>query len=452
MKAINLLLLTISGSYVASISAVQHGGAPLWVDHVTSSRRVSVWTNKAQLEDEKMNPSLSPKDTHPWALQTRWDLSQNVEGQPKDTLFVLIEMGSTPFCGTDSCSETIVLFGLNTANENGDTRLHSYKVKSMPKLVKALHANATDTSPLIHFNEMEADNVTLLYKFYPGNSSFYGVGGGGEPDGSRIEVRELIGNNLVAPLEVFYDPQGNPMTEYVTPLLYHHHDAVDVTTATSNSGSEWDAATFTSSVDSPKPPVFPPQVAPVMPTMFTAHVRGFEGNITEHGVWHYDWPRARLRNDYVIKDGKDTYNTTQLWLASEQKFYFFQGSECSYITMDVGMLRPDPFEHAMKTDPYNATSNPGGGRYTGREMMDNRWADHFQYGLGDQQFNIWHDIETNLPLYDYGPGGDGIAGNHWLSWTIGKVPEAQFDLDTSQCKKTLTAPSKPRFPRWIAMP
>ena len=42
-------------------------------------------------------------------------------------------------------------------------------------------------------------------------------------------------------------------------------------------------------------PVWPPQIAPVMPTMFTAHVKGFIGNsLTDEGVWHYDWPRNRL--------------------------------------------------------------------------------------------------------------------------------------------------------------
>ena len=39
----------------------------------------------------------------------------------------------------------------------------------------------------------------------------------------------------------------------------------------------------------------------VMPTMFTADVKGFEEGLNETGVWHYDWPRNRLRNDFVIK-------------------------------------------------------------------------------------------------------------------------------------------------------
>lgn len=196
-----------------------------------------------------------------------------------------------------------------------------------------------------------------------------------------------------------------------------------------------------------KPPTWPPQVAPVMPTMFTANVKGFLGNVTEHGTWNYDWPRNRLRNDYVVTDHGQTYNMTQLWLADQDKFFVFFGDDCSYSSLGIGLLRPDPFENALKTDPYDPKTNPGGGRYVGREMQDGRWSDHFAYILGGDQFNIWQDIETNLPLYDYGPGGGGdLAGNHWLSWQIGKVPESAFALDTSKCKKDDSALKHMRIP------
>ena len=33
------------------------------------------------------------------------------------------------------------------------------------------------------------------------------VGGGSTPDGGRIQVQETVAQNLVAPLEVFYDAQ-----------------------------------------------------------------------------------------------------------------------------------------------------------------------------------------------------------------------------------------------------
>jgi len=187
-------------------------------------------------------------------------------------------------------------------------------------------------------------------------------------------------------------------------------------------------------------------VAPVMPNMFTAHVKGF-AQATEHGIWHYDWPRNRLRNDYTVTEGNKTFNMTQLWLAAEKKFFVFIGGSCSYSEMDVGMLRPDAFEHAMVVDPYDPKTNPTGGRYIGREMMDGRWADHFAWGpAGDQQFNLWQDIETNLPLYDYGPGGAGtVAGNHWSEWKIGKVSDSVFALNTSNCKKD-TVPLHARIP------
>jgi len=425
-----LFTATLSACYALSTGQQeQQGGHQLWVKHVTAGRRVSIWSNKAQLEAEALQPSLPADHTHPWAMQTRWDLTKNVQGVPAGTEFVLIEMGPTPFCGTDSCSDTIVLFGLSTANKDGDVRLKSYKGSAIQNVVKGLHANATTTSPLIRFDQMNADAVSLVYKFYPSNSSFYGIGGGKFPDGGRIEVRELIGDNLVAPLEVFYDSSGTPETEYVTPLVYHHSDK--------HTDKLVHTMAAVPSLTNESAPTWPPQVAPVMPTMFTAKVKGFSGNATEHGVWNYDWPRNRLRNDYVVTDQGQTYNMTQLWLADQKKFFVFFGDTCSYSELDLGMLRPDSFENAMRTDPYDPKGNPSGARCTERVQQDGRWSDHFVAHLGPQQFNLWQDIETNLPLYDYGPGNYAgeLAGNHWSDWQIGKVPESVFALDTSKCKK-----------------
>lgn len=437
-----ILLLTL-GLCSSALIEETNGGASLWVKHVTASKRVSVWTNKAQLEEEAMLPSLPQKHRHPWALQTRWDLTSNVDGAPLHSQFVLIEMGSTPFCGVDTCADTIVLFGLQTVN-GGDTQLTSYKSTAVPRLVKALHANATNVGPLVHFSDLHSDNVTIVYKFYPGNSSFYGVGGGTTMDGGRIEVRELIAHNLVAPLEVFVTAQGKVETEYVTPLVYHHSDDPSI-------GARPSVRVPVTSADAP---AWPPQIAPVMPTMFMAHVRGFIGSsLTDQGVWHYDWPRDRLRNDFIITESNRTFNRTQLWLAAEKKFYYFDfpAGNCSYSDMDLGLLRPDSFEHAMRVDPYSKT-NPGGGRYAGRVMQDGRWSDHFTYGQADQQFNIWYDIETNLPLYDYGPSGGGeIGGTHWSNWTIGRVPEYVFDLDTSHCSKSTAGERIMRVPNLIVL-
>ena len=47
---------------------------------------------------------------------------------------------------------------------------------------------------------------------------------------------------------------------------------------------------------------WPPPIAPVWPTMFTAHVHGVSLNLNishETGVWHYNWARNIYRADYV---------------------------------------------------------------------------------------------------------------------------------------------------------
>lgn len=198
---------------------------------------------------------------------------------------------------------------------------------------------------------------------------------------------------------------------------------------------------------SPDAPKWPPQVAPVMPNMFTADTTGFYNGTTVHqtlrSTWYYDWPRARSRMDYeVTTDGK-TSKYTELWNAGEQKFYHFNSTGCVSFDYPLGFLRPDCFEHAMLTDPYSA-KNPEGGRYLGRQMVDKRWADLFAYGpSGSGQFNMAHDIETNLPLYDHGPadGTGAIGGNHWFNWKVGKVPDTTYSsLDTSKCTKETELP------------
>ena len=73
--------------------------------------------------------------------------------------------------------------------------------------MKALHNNGSTTKSLVDFDALKPDNVKVLYKYFSGNSSFFGVGGGRTSDGGRIEVQESVGPNLVAPLEIFYDAQ-----------------------------------------------------------------------------------------------------------------------------------------------------------------------------------------------------------------------------------------------------
>ena len=60
-----------------------------------------------------------------------------------------------------------------------------------------------------------------------------------------------------------------------------------------------------------------------MPTMFTADVWGQINtttghvDLTENGTWHYDWPRNRMRNDFVVTQNGTKFNMTQMWLAAE---------------------------------------------------------------------------------------------------------------------------------------
>jgi len=185
-------------------------------------------------------------------------------------------------------------------------------------------------------------------------------------------------------------------------------------------------------INETKAPSWPVQIAPGMPTMFSAKVHGFAAGTNETGVWHYDWPRNRLRNDYVLLQGPNsTENVTQLWLAGEDKFYSFSKQGCVYFSLGVGMLRPDHFEHAMMVDA-------GESYYASREFVAGQWTDHFVSGpVGPNRFNLWSSIETNYPVLDYGPSGSGgIGANYWSDFDVGRVPESMFDMDTSKCKKT----------------
>ena len=159
------LLRLFAIAFLASTAAAATPklGAPLWTEYVTAGRHVSIWTNKAQLEAEAMEPELPRNETHPWALQTRWDITVNVNDAPVGTNFVMIEIGSEPFCGTSSCSESIALFGLSTV-QGADVQLRSYKsTNATANLVKWLHTNATDRdrSSLIRFDEMQPDDAMV---------------------------------------------------------------------------------------------------------------------------------------------------------------------------------------------------------------------------------------------------------------------------------------------------
>lgn len=224
--------VVVTGMALASVATVQdsaitttqpQAGAALWVQYVTGGgKKLSIWTNKEQLQQEKLQPNLPKNQTHPWALETRWDFTDNVGNAPPYLRFVMIEMGGQPFAGTDD--ENTVLFGLSDA-ANGAARLTSYKSDKFSSILDALHMNGSTTELLVDFSELNPDNVSILYKYSAGNSSFFGVGGGNLTDGGYIEVQETVAENLVAPLEQFYDSTGKLYTDYITPLRYHYSDS-----------------------------------------------------------------------------------------------------------------------------------------------------------------------------------------------------------------------------------
>lgn len=176
-------------------------------------------------------------------------------------------------------------------------------------------------------------------------------------------------------------------------------------------------------------PASPQQIAPVMPTMFSAKVHGFAKGMNETGVWHYDWPRYRLRSDYVIlEEGSSRpQNVTQLWFANNHSFYVFQEDSCQLIDLNVGMLRPDAFEHSLKVDPE-------GTYYAGREFVDNQWTDHY---ASAKHGGLWTSLETNDPVLDWGASGaGGLGANHWSDFQVGRQPETLYQMDTSKCTQS----------------
>lgn len=92
---------------------------------------------------------------------------------------------------------------------------------------------------------------------------------------------------------------------------------------------------------------WPPPIAPVWPTRFTAHVHGesLNRNIShETGVWYYDWPKNIYRADYDnhFKDGTSRRDT-QLWNATIDHFYVFMvsvGQEYLVLALCVLLLLP----------------------------------------------------------------------------------------------------------------
>ena len=79
--------------------------------------------------------------------------------------------------------------------------------------MKALHKNHDSSEVLLDFKELKKKDVNLKYVFRKsdkdGMDEFYGEGIAHQADGSYIDIKETIRQGSVAPLEIFYDSNGN---------------------------------------------------------------------------------------------------------------------------------------------------------------------------------------------------------------------------------------------------
>lgn len=212
----------MSRCWLAALSLTVSDAGPLaerWIGFVSlDGQKRSVWSNSDQLAREAQQPELPKDQTHPFALQTRFPMNDHISGRSADEHFVAIEMGGDepdclPNCG-------VVLFGL--ADKDGeDVVLKSYKSEKLNDAVKLLQDDPMRQGPVIAMEDLEFHGYSITYRWFQGNSSFFGSGGGVLDDGSNLTVFETIASHLVAPLELFYDPDGTCETTYVTPLEYH---------------------------------------------------------------------------------------------------------------------------------------------------------------------------------------------------------------------------------------
>jgi hypothetical protein len=207
---------------LAGLSLTVSEAGPLaerWVRFVSlESQARSVWSNAEQLAREAKQPDLPKNQTHPFALQTRFPMNDHIAQRSADEHFVAIEMGGdTPDCLPD-CG--VVLFGLADKDEE-NVLLKSYKSDKLNAAVKLLQDNPQRQGPVIDMQDLEFHGYSITYRWFPGNLSFFGSGGGKLDDGSELAVFETIASHLVAPLELFYGPDGKCETEFVTPLEYH---------------------------------------------------------------------------------------------------------------------------------------------------------------------------------------------------------------------------------------
>ena len=177
---------------------------------------------------------------------------------------------------------------------------------------------------------------------------------------------------------------------------------------------------------------WPPPIAPVWPTVFTAWVHGASpgSNITaESGKWYYEWPTDRYRADYLnIFDDGSSRNDTQFWDAGNRTFYFFEDNfaTCGFFKMPLSILRPDWAEKSNST-------------WLNRSTVEGVESDvYFADGGPGNQFYLAQDPRTNLPVKMWGTDGGGnsfdsiVVGGDWKKPDY-EGPDPFNSLDMSLC-------------------
>eukprot|EP00930_Biecheleria_cincta_P098513 TRINITY_DN90168_c0_g1_i1.p1 TRINITY_DN90168_c0_g1~~TRINITY_DN90168_c0_g1_i1.p1 ORF type:complete len:272 (+),score=29.44 TRINITY_DN90168_c0_g1_i1:73-816(+) len=149
-----------------------------------------------------------------------------------------------------------------------------------------------------------------------------------------------------------------------------------------------------------EPPEWPPKVLPVWPVRFASDTTGEIKlgpsnllNLAYGGKWFFDWPSNRWRQDMCFKLGV-SFCSVSFWDGKAGNFYHFSKDlkKCSYVPAPVpAVTHPDSFAN---------------GAYTGRQMVDGRWADSWLVDTHQwihYNFTLDNDAELNVPLRDCGP-------------------------------------------------
>lgn len=202
----------------AGVGACSFNAASLWTKWVTNRQNISYWDNREQIANEKEHPIENP---HPYAEETRFLLNNEmVTGHPEEWSFVAIEIGNARFC-PKLCSPT--LFGMQPL-DNCSTMLTSYDVYNeyVGDFIDCLYSDSRECK--VEYSKLVPNGIYITYDYgYNATWSedvFYGEGGGITSSGSQLFVQETIAQDFVAPLELFYDADGNLQTSYTEPLVY----------------------------------------------------------------------------------------------------------------------------------------------------------------------------------------------------------------------------------------